>query len=105
MVELSTYTETEIARHPYAIARRRIEALESTIAAIRKENSEIRSREFRLRSLAIHGIIFRLESLAEHAGSPARATRLRVCAYRWRIRWDNLKAEYRAFSKKDSGAL
>lgn len=90
-----------IERHPYAIARRRIEALEAENAALRKEKDVILSREFALRSLAIHGIIFRLESLAEHA-TPSRATRLRCCAGRWRIRWDSLKAEHRELMRRIS---
>ena len=46
--------------HPYAIAEHRIKMLEDANKALRKENADLRKKNLSLRSLAIHGIIYRL---------------------------------------------
>jgi len=79
--------------HPYAIAEHRIKMLEDANKALRKENADLRKKNLSLRSLAIHGIIYRLESLAGAARSVGQCARLHCEADRWRAMWDKLRKE------------
>lgn len=79
--------------HPHGIAEHQIKMLEDVNKALRKENADLRKKNLVLRCLAIHGIIYRLESLAGAARSVGRRARLRWEADRWRAMWGNLRKE------------
>ena len=79
--------------HPYAIAEHRIRMLEDANKALRKENADLRKTNLSLRSLAIHGIICRMESLACTARDVGKCARLLCEADRWRAMWGKLRKE------------
>ena len=73
--------------------------LESVNAALRKENMDLRKQNLALRSLAIHGIIYRLESLAGTSCNAGRCARLLSEADRWRVMRAKLLKEMRGHTK------
>ena len=73
--------------------------LESVNAVLRKENMDLRKQNLSLRSLAIHGIIYRLESLAGTACNVGRCARLLCEADRWRAMRAKLLKEMRTHKK------
>jgi hypothetical protein len=74
-------------------------AMESVNAALRKENMDLKKQNLALRSLAIHGIIYRLESLAGTSCDVGRCARLLHAADRWRAMRAKLLKEIRGHTK------
>ena len=75
--------------HPYAIAANRIHALEKTVRELSAENSS-------LRKLALHGLIYRLDSLIKEELSKQYPNSGRIQRWsteigRLRIRYETLK--------------
>ncbi len=73
--------------------------LEFVNAALCKENMYLRKQNLVLRSLAIHGIIYRLESLAGSGLDAGRCARLLSEADRWRAMRMKLLKEIRGHKK------
>ena len=86
--------------HSHGMAEVRM--LEDADKALRKENADLRRQNLSLRCLAIHGIIYRLESLAGAARSVGQCARLHCEADRWRAMWGKLRKEMKE-QQNDSG--